>query len=274
MALKALLKKQLSKYPPVYRAVLRVYFLLQPVHLMELVAGTRAREREWARRTSKQRTEASGHQGDEWIMGYWDTRNQGHRPFMIDKISAHYPFSSVLEIGCNCGPNLYMLARKFPGVRLEGVDINEKAVQTGNELLKAEGLSNVKLWAGKADDLSQFSDGSFDITFSDAVLILVGRDKIKKVAREMLRVTRRALVLLERHCFEPQARDPQGLGVYRHGYWERDYTALFRQFVPEKSIVITRITKDIWPDPRWQETGAVIEVSLNAKGTTKMSMSF
>ena len=100
------------------------------------------------------------------------------------------------------------------------------------------------------------------MVFTDAVLIYIGRDKIKKVIQEMVRISRRALILVERHCFEPQSRDPYGLGVYHCGCWERDYVALLKQSVPEERIHITKISGEIWPDRRWKETGAIIEVAL------------
>ena len=76
--------------------------------------------------------------------------------------------SSVLEIGSNCGPNLYILARRFPDAELKGIDINSDAVQKGNEWFSDEHISNVKLMVGKADDLQQFQDKSFDVVFTDA----------------------------------------------------------------------------------------------------------
>ena len=89
----------------------------------------------------------------------------------------------------------------------------------------------------------------------------IGPDKIKQVIEQMVRVTRQALILMERHCSQPQSKDPSGLGVYRYLSWERDYVALFKQFFPEEQIKVTNIPENVWPDGgRWQEVGAVIEV--------------
>jgi len=98
--------------------------------------------------------------------------------------------------------------------------------------------------------------------FTDAVLIYIGRDKIQRVIKEMVRVARKGLILVERHCFEPASRDRYGLGIRRQGLWLRDYIALLKTYVPEEKIRITKITKDVWPDPEWQKTGAVIEVAV------------
>lgn len=250
----------LRKWPALYRFVANIYSTLSFIHLMELLFGTKVREREWARRHLRKGNDWGNEEGD-WIKGYWDSRNHSHRNFLIERICKFSP-SSILEIGCNCGPNLYLLAKRFPDAEIRGIDINPLAVQKGNEWFAQEGISNVKLLVGKADKLEQLQDKSFDVVFTDAVLIYIGRDKIKEVIKAMIRIARRALILMEWHCFKPQCNDSNGLGVYHEGLWKRDYVALLRQFVPEEQICATRITEDIWPEKNWKEVGAVIEVIM------------
>jgi ubiquinone/menaquinone biosynthesis C-methylase UbiE len=151
-----------------------------------------------------------------------------------------------------------MLAKRFPDAEIRGIDINSMAVQKGNEWFTQEDISNVKLFVGKADDLRQFRDKSFDVVFTDAVLIYIGPDKIKKVIEEMLRVTRKALIFLEWHCFDSKCNT---LGVYV-GHWMRNYVALLKEFVPEDRIKVTKMPKDLWSDPNWQRWGGVVEVVL------------
>jgi ubiquinone/menaquinone biosynthesis C-methylase UbiE len=144
---------------------------------------------------------------------------------------------------------LRLLAKKFPDAeKIIGIDINPMAVKKGNEWLAQEGISNVKLLEGKADELGQFQDRSFDVVFTDAVLIYIGPDKIKDVMKEMVRVSRRALIFVEWYS-EYQREDPQGLGVYCNVYWKRDYVALLRQFIPnypEDKIHISKFPEDMW----------------------------
>jgi ubiquinone/menaquinone biosynthesis C-methylase UbiE len=265
MSIKASLGHYLERWPTLHCLVVRIYFALKPVHLKELIVGTKAREKEWATRhlrEGERRRDDWGEGSGDWIKGYWNSQNHSHRPFLIEKISSFSPISSILEIGCNCGPNLYLLAKKFPDAEIRGIDINPMAVQKGNEWLAQEGISNVKLLAGKADELEQFRDKSFDVVFTDAVLIYVGPDKIKEVMKGMIRIARRALILVEWHCFEPQHKDPNGSGVYHHGSWKRDYVALLNQFVRAEQIRVTRIPEDIWPDKNWETLGAVVEVVM------------
>ncbi len=266
MRLRASLGHQLKRWPTLYGFVERLYFTLQPVRLMEFIAGRGAWEREWAKRHLRKGNDWGDKQhtgeDDEWVMGYWDSRNHSHRSFLVERIATFYPFASILEIGCNCGPNLYLLAKKFPDIEIVGIDINPRAIQKGNELLAAAGISNVRLLVAKADELGQFQDKSFDIVFTDAVLIYIGPDKIKGIVQQMFRIAQRALILVERQSFEHDHRDPYGLGVYHKDLWLRDYNALLKHLVPEEQIHITKITGDMWPDLGWQETGAIIEVTL------------
>jgi hypothetical protein len=257
------LESRLRKWPRLYGLSAAVYSALQPVHLKEHFIGTKAHEKWWARRHLSKGTDWSiipHADRDDWVTGYWDSREHSHRVFLLERIAEYFPFSSLLEVGCNCGPNLYLLARKFPYVNFNGVDINPVAIEKGNELFAAEDVTSVELSVAQADNLAQFPDKSFDILLTDSLLMYIGPDKIMRAITEMIRVTRRALVLLERHCFQS---DHDGLGVYRYNAWERDYVALLSHFIPRERINVAGIPEGVWADgPRWQETGAIIEANV------------
>jgi ubiquinone/menaquinone biosynthesis C-methylase UbiE len=263
------MKHLLKKWPVLYSFIEKEYTdcMTRLRYLKEYFLGTEVREREWATRHlhKDERKRDDWSRGyEDWIQGYWDSLDHPHRQLLIEKISKFNPLS-ILEIGCNCGPNLRLLAKKFPYAEIMGIDINPMAVQKGNEWLTQEGISNAKLLEGKADDLGQFQDRSFDVVFTDAVLIYIGPDKIKNVIKEMIRISKKGLILIEFHSFEKQHKDPYGFGVYYRGYWKRDYVELMKQFVPEEQIHITKITEEIWHDKNWSSIGAVIEVSMERR---------
>jgi len=248
------LKSFLRRWPRLYGFLKRgrdIYRVLQ-----RRLLGTRMEEKYWAKAHLCRGNDWGGKEND-WARGYWSSRDHGHRSYLIDRIFEFSP-SSVLEIGSNCGPNLYILAKRFPDAELKGIDINSDAVQKGNEWFSDEHISNVKLMVGKADDLQQFQDKSFDVVFTDAVLIYVGPDKIRKVIVEMLRVARRALVFLEWHDFDSGSNH---LGTYV-GHWTRNYVTLLKELVPLVETRVSKLPKEIWVDPKWQEWGAVIEAVL------------
>lgn len=232
------------------------YFLGQYPLLYEKIRsllGTRIEEKRWANRHITGKDDWNS--GNNWVMGYWNSAGHSHRSLLIEKISLFSP-ESILEVGCNCGPNLYLLAKKFPKAEIKGIDVNPKAVEIGNKLFKDESLNNVELFLGKADKLSRFPDNFFDVVFTDAVLIYVGPDKIRKVIKEMVRVSRKAIISLEWHSDE----DSQGSGVSCSGKWKRNYVKLFESFIPEAKINLVKISNDLWPDKNWSSLGRLIEV--------------
>ncbi len=238
----------IKRWPAFYRFAANIYWTLKFQHLLELLVGTRARERWWASRSIAE--------------GYWGNRDHPSKHFLAERIAAFSPINSILEVGCTSGPNLYPLAKKFPQAQIVGIDINAAAVEYGNARFAQEGIPNVKLLVGQADELGEFQDGAFDIVFTLSLLIYIGPDKIKDVITGMIRITNQALVLRELHCSEPDTRDSFGLGIYRYGNWVRDYVALLKQFVLEEQIRVTKIPEDAWPAEPWKDLGAVIEVVM------------
>jgi len=132
------------------------------------------------------------------------------------------------------------------------------AVRKGNEWFVQEGISNVKLFVSKADDLDRFQDKSFDIVFTDAVLICIGPDKIDQVITEITRVAAKAIILLEWHC-ERKRPDISGLGMHHLGHYKRNYVNLLKRFASYKEIRLTKIPEELWPDKNWQNFGYIIE---------------
>lgn len=242
--MKEKLKNYLKKSTLVYGISKNIYHNIYYAwfkHIRPLL-GTKLEEKYWKKQSLSMSEE------------FWDMRNHPHRNFLIEQISAFSPFYNILEMGCNSGPNLYLLAKKFPNTELKGIDINSCAVEYGNARFKQERIINVNLSVGKADTLEEFNDNSFDIVFTDAVLIYVGRDKIKKVIKELIRISRKALILMEWHSFGAES-NPLG---YYGGHWIRDYYSLLKMFITEEKIRIIKMPEELWPDKNWQKYGGVV----------------
>lgn len=255
------LKTFLRKIPIVYPITSKsyTYVVLRYKHLKYMVRGTKVSEEEWATRHLRD----VERRRDDWIYNCWNLqKGHSHRSFLIEVISKFNP-SSVLEVGCDYGPNLRLLNERFPGLEMRGVDINPLAVQKGNEWFLQEGIHNIKLLEGKADELGQFQDNSFDVVFTAATLIYIGPDKIETVVKNLIRITRNVLILVEWCNFVSDQNDPFGHGIYYKGLWKRDYVGLLRQFVREDQIIVTKITGDIWQENNWKEVGALVEVILD-----------
>lgn len=183
-----------------------------------------------------------------------DSINHPHRQLLIEKISAYEPFKTALEVGCASGPNLYLLSKKYPYMKLYGTDISKRAIKIGQERFQVQNIKNILLSSQKAENLKQFPDKSIDIIFTDAALIYIGPDKIETVIQEILRVTRKALILNEWHS---------NVSLYSYdSHWIYNWKILLKKFVPEKKIRLTRIPPEIWSGG-WVKYGYIIEVVLN-----------
>jgi len=176
-----------------------------------------------------------------------------HRKFLTEKISNYYPFNSVLEIGCASGPNLYLLAKKFPTVKFYGIDISKNAVKIGQEFFRKENINNVFLNFGKADKLKKFQDKSIDIIFTDATLIYLAPDKINKVIKEILRISKKVIILNEWNSDSPRS--------FYNGHWVHNYKSLFTKFISEEKIKLTKLPQGLWSGS-WLKYGYIIEVIL------------
>jgi len=213
-------------------------------HVLEAILGTKYNELVWRFRHIYKRG---------WAEGYIESFSHAHRHLLVGKISTNAPFTDVLEIGCATGPNLYLLARRFPDAHFVGIDINPEAIRQGNRFFKQQDIRNVSLFVGKADKLERFPDKSFDIVLTDAVLMYIGPDKIKKVVAEIQRITRKAIILVEHHSEQESA-----LGSCNERWWLRNYTKLFQPF--SHSINATKIPSEIWGG-NWGKFGYIIEVT-------------
>jgi ubiquinone/menaquinone biosynthesis C-methylase UbiE len=78
--------------------------------------------------------------------------------------------SRVLEIGCGVGAQLRVLLRKYPALRLTGVDISQSQIQRARQYLAKElAEGRVELRVSQGDALP-FRDGSFDAIYICFVL--------------------------------------------------------------------------------------------------------
>ena len=238
---------KLKRCPLVHKFTRFLYWKI--VSLKSNILGTKMEERRWSRRKVEE------------IKKGFSNLNHPHRNFLVEEIDTLSPFSNVLEVGCGYGANLYLLSQKFPQVKFTGIDINSSSIQEGKKWLLQEGISNIRLFIGRADELKQFGDKIFDIVFTDALLMYIGADKINRVLEEMLRISRKALIFLEQD-YNHNPKNPSGSGIYRFGHWERHYLDLLKRFTSEKQIQITRIPYNIWPGEDWSERGRLIRVIL------------
>ena len=180
---------------------------------------------------------------NNWITDYYCSALHEHRKVIIEELKKLQPFKSLLEIGCNIGPNLLRIRDIFPKIKLVGVDINEMAITEGKKILK-----NVDLRVANIDKLP-FKKKGFDMVLADAVLIYVGPDKIEGVISEMCRVSKKGIILVEWHDEDSIS------GITKEFHWCRNYKVLLEEF--GYKVQTQRITRENWDTKKWFTLGRV-----------------
>jgi SAM-dependent methyltransferase len=226
-----------------YKKALDIYFQFKPHDTVDF-------ENYWKNRTVGKDWH---YKQSNWLDGYLKSINPPHRELLVNTILRHNP-SSVLEIGCNVGVNLYKINKLSPKTLCCGIDINPLAIHYGMQKIRAENMSEVwllNIGADKMDKLGTMK--SFDVIFSDAALIYIGDDKIDKVFAEISKRVKKAVVFCERHIPNMGYK-----AVYKDGLWNRDYCQLVSEYLSDfthkKEI---KIGKDVWPE--WSENGYIVE---------------
>ncbi len=209
--------------------------------LLHHLRGTRVYEAHWKHRNYD----------EDAVVRAWD---HPHRPWLAGQVRALGDLMSVLEIGCGSGANVAALARMLPRATVTGVDVNDQAVTSGNRRLMAEDIHNAKLLAGSALDLRVFHDREFDVVLTDATLLYVGPDQIRRVIAEMARIARCALFVLELHRPELQGNRGRS-GIHTRDGWCRNYEALFHELFPSAATEVTKVPDAAWSTGRWPMYG-------------------
>lgn len=178
---------------------------------------------------------------EDWLDGYWKSREHPHRELILHAINNVMPIGSLLEVGCNVGPNLAEIHDIYPSIQLTGIDVNTEAI--------AEAQRLVPFAKTLVADLKQlpFENKSFDAVLSDAVLLYIEPKKIVPVLDELDRVTRKAMILVERYHRSKRGREVGHV-------WGRNYPSLLSEI--GYSVSEIKLNSTYWPTSlNWQKYG-------------------
>jgi hypothetical protein len=107
-----------------------------------------------------------------------------------------------------------------------------------------------------------FADKSVDIVFTDALLLYIAPDHIRQFVKELIRISRKEIFLVELHQEENKHGVDLGLGTLTSDGWIRDYRKLFMPYFSNSEISVKKIPPDAWPDGRWPDFGYLIKVHM------------
>jgi ubiquinone/menaquinone biosynthesis C-methylase UbiE len=198
-------------------------------------------------KTTKQHSEYWKNRKIDWKESYLSTWNHPHRKLIIQALKT-IDWFSLWEVGCGPGANLVKITQELPGHQLGGSDINEEAIELARKTFNG-GRFHVE-----SSDNILLSDNSVDVMLSDAHLIYFGPTKIKKVLSEMIRSTRKHIILFEYH---EKSWWKRILIRWQSGYNAYDYSKLLEE-MGCYSVQIAKMPPQYWPDTMWGKYGHII----------------
>lgn len=180
--------------------------------------------------------------GGDWISEYWNSQSHPHRQLIIDALQTFPDLDSVVEIGCNCGPNLARIKKAFPHIELAGTDINADAIAKAKELLPEADIR-----------LNDARNGlpwmrMYDVAIVDAVLMYLNPQEVSKALFDISCIARRGIIIVDWY-------DESINGTVKDGHWARNYPALLEHL--GLKVATINLTPELWPNERWAKHGRV-----------------
>ena len=175
--------------------------------------------------------------GSNWVEDYKKSINHPHREYLVDILHAH-PCESLLEVGANAGPNLHLFHEEFPKMNLAGIDASRLAAFYGS-------TDEVPIRVGNVLKIP-YADKSFDCVLADAVLMYVPPEEIRDAMREICRVAKKHVILVEWH-------DESVEGVVKDFHYARNYTKHLEYYGFEVEMI--KITPVEWNTQTWYTNG-------------------
>lgn len=151
-------------------------------------------------------------------------------------------FESILEVGCQWGENLVPIRERFPNKKIVGVDIDKPVL---DEAVKKTGLD---LRVGNLFDLGE---EKYDVVFAEALFCMIEPNRVEDGLKELLRVARKKVILVELETEKFVDRVPGG----RTG-------ANWIKLVGSYGLEVTRkkIQREDWDANPWIEHGYIYEI--------------
>ncbi len=191
------------------------------------------------------------------------TLSGSERATLIEAILSNYPFETFLEVGCGMAQNFHILCKIVKDRKLVGVDLDQEKISQGLDLLRVRNFNNVELKQCSGADLKIFPNKSFDIVVSSACLLYLSAENIEFYLRELIRVAKKKIILLEQNT---EGESVTGnLYAGKDGlpdYWLRNYFLLFSKIMDKKNISVKKVPHPIWTTEEWQRDAAIIEIDL------------
>ncbi len=198
-------------------------------------------EKYWQNRALDDTKRDWSKESKDWIADYRGSVDHPHRDLIINTLSHFGRFKSLLELGCNAGPNLIKIRQNFSWPALAGVDASALAITEAKYA-----LLDASLKVGLVQDIP--FNHQFDVVLADAVLMYVPDVDIYHVMNEIDRVAKKYVIIVDWF-------NESELGEVVNFHWARNYTKLMNDMGFDVELI--KLTEKDWPSPSWAKYGYV-----------------
>lgn len=170
----------------------------------------------------------------EWVGGFGDSYTERNVVDWQSRLSAFevmltdLHLDRILEVGCNRGHNLFLLARLYKGSEVIGIEPNTRAVT-----IAKESTPSISVIRGDAFSIP-FKADYFDLAFTANVLIHISLEDLPKALGEIYRVSRRYILAIEYF-------DEKETMIHYRGHddllWKRNFLKIYGDLFPNLVLV-------------------------------------
>lgn len=153
----------------------------------------------------------------------------------------------ILEIGSNSGTRIFTKAKEYPKIEFIGIDINEAAVNKGNEEARKQLVQNLRFIQMdiRSSEFRRFIESSkFELIISWACLMYIHPIYLKSLLSLLLKHTDK-LRLIEQYCSKYPFAIVRGGTQWKHNY-AIHFLKLQRHVFPLLKLEITAVEAKIW----------------------------
>ncbi len=174
---------------------------------------------------------------------------------LVAEALAGLKFESVLEVGSQWGEVLVAIKDKFPEIKMMGIDIDKEVTN------QPRSITNLDL---KVRDVlnNTIHNKEFDVVVSDALFCMMRPDDVEQGFKEMVRMAKKYIVLVELLHTET--------GFVHGGRTGANWPELFKKY-GLTLLSEQKITKDMWEATPWSECGHVYLAGFEEPKTQEIS---
>lgn len=162
---------------------------------------------------------------------------------------------SFLEVGFGYGQNLHALRELLGPENIYALELKEERIEATRPT-----LADLKFLQANIKNLP-FESKSIDVVFTSAVLLYLKPEEIGEALRELIRVAKKRVVLLEQETLGEE-QELSG-GVVGGTYWVRNYQELLLSLDGVRTVNRYKIKNPRWPIESWEAMGVVLEIAVN-----------